>query len=60
MTVCSFHIPVMGIAFTMDFPLNVAPFGIDSAISPVDDVLLGKLINITNKDKIIFLLSLHL
>lgn len=33
----------MGIAFTVDTPLKVAPMGIDSAISLVDDVLLEKL-----------------
>src|SRR5690606_21233446 len=39
----SFHIPVMGIAFTVDTPLKVAPLGIDSVISLVDDILLEKL-----------------
>ena len=39
----SFHIPVMGIGFTIDTPLKVAPYGIDSAISLVDDILLEKL-----------------
>ncbi|MGY5353913.1 hypothetical protein [Wenyingzhuangia sp. IMCC45467] len=39
----SFHIPVMGIGFTADSPLKVAPYGIDSVISLVDDVLLEKL-----------------
>ncbi|MDH3650210.1 MAG: hypothetical protein OEQ53_11035 [Saprospiraceae bacterium] len=39
----SFHIPVMGIGFTMDTPLKVAMFGIDSVISLVDDILLEKL-----------------
>src|SRR5690606_4257671 len=43
MQIHSFHIPVMGIAFTVDTPLKVAPMGIDSAISLVDDVLLEKL-----------------
>lgn len=43
MTVHSFHIPVMGIAFTIDSPLKVAPFGIDSSISLVDDILLEKM-----------------
>jgi len=33
----------MGIAFTVDTPLKVAPLGIDSAISLVDDILLEKL-----------------
>ncbi len=39
----SFHIPVMGIGFTIDTPLKVAHYGIDSVISLVDDVLLEKL-----------------
>ncbi len=39
----SFHIPVMGIGFTIDSPLKVAPLGIDSVISLVDDILLEKL-----------------
>lgn len=43
MRIHSFHIPVMGIAFTVDTPLKVAPLGIDSAISLVDDILLEKL-----------------
>src|SRR5690606_9839541 len=43
MSLHSFHIPVMGIAFTIDTPLKVSPLGIDSAISLVDDILLEKL-----------------
>lgn len=39
----SFHIPVMGIGFTIDTPLKVSWFGIDSVISLVDDILLEKL-----------------
>ena len=39
----SFHIPVMGIGFTIDTPLKVAHYGIDSVISLVDDILLEKL-----------------
>jgi len=39
----SFHIPVMGIGFTVDTPLKVAHLGIDSVISLVDDILLEKL-----------------
>ncbi|MFD0797274.1 hypothetical protein ACFQZJ_07370 [Maribacter chungangensis] len=39
----SFHIPVMGIGFTIDSPLKVAHLGIDSVISLVDDILLEKL-----------------
>lgn len=39
----SFHIPVMGIGFTIDTPLKVSHFGIDSVISLVDDILLERL-----------------
>ena len=39
----SFHIPVMGIGFTIDSPLKVAQFGIDSVISLVDDILVEKM-----------------
>lgn len=39
----SFHIPVMGIGFTVDTPLKVSRYGIDSVISIVDDILLEKL-----------------
>lgn len=39
----SFHIPVMGIGFTIDTPLKVSYLGIDSVISLVDDILLEKI-----------------
>ena len=39
----TFHIPVMGIGFTVDTPLKVSKFGIDSVISLVDDILLEKM-----------------
>ncbi len=39
----SFHIPVMGIAYTIDTPLKVSQYGINSVISLVDDMLLEKL-----------------
>lgn len=39
----SFHIPVMGIAFTLDTPYKVAPYGIDSVISLIDDILMEKM-----------------
>lgn len=39
----SFHIPVMGIGFTIDTPLKVAQYGMDSVISLVDDILLERL-----------------
>lgn len=36
----TFHIPVMGIAYTIDSPIKVACFGINSAISIIEDNLL--------------------
>lgn len=39
----TFHIPVMGLAFTMDTPVKVARFGIDSVISIVQDNLIEKM-----------------
>jgi hypothetical protein len=39
----TFHIPVMGIGFTIDTPLKVSQFGIDSVISLVDDILVEKI-----------------
>ena len=36
----TFHIPVMGIAFTIDSPVKVARFGISSVISIVEDRLI--------------------
>lgn len=38
-----FHIPVMGIGFTVDTPIKVAKFGISSAISIVEDELLEQM-----------------
>lgn len=39
----TFHIPVMGLAFTIDSPIRVAHFGIDSVISIVDDELIERM-----------------
>lgn len=41
----SFHIPVMGIAFTIDSPIKVARFGIDSVISIVEDHIIETMRN---------------
>ena len=35
----SFHIPVMGLAYTIDTPIKVARFGISSVISIIEDRL---------------------
>ncbi len=39
----SFHIPVMGIGFTADAALTAAPYGVDTVISLVDDMLIERL-----------------
>ena len=39
----TFHIPVMGIGYTIDTPIKVAPWGISSVISLVDDLLMEKM-----------------
>ncbi len=39
----SFHIPVMGLAYTIDSPIRVAQYGISSVISIIDDELLEKM-----------------
>ena len=43
MTVHKFHIPVMGIGFSIDTPIKVAKYGISSVISLVDDFLMEKM-----------------
>ncbi len=39
----SFHIPVLGLAFSIDTPIKVAQYGISSVISIVDDELLERM-----------------
>ena len=37
------HIPVMGTGFSIDTPIRVAPFGISSVMSIMDDMLIEKI-----------------
>jgi hypothetical protein len=39
----TFHIPVMGLAYTIDTPIKVARFGISSVISIIEDNLVEKM-----------------
>jgi hypothetical protein len=39
----SFHIPVMGLGYTVDTPIKVAPWGISSVVSIMDDHLLEEM-----------------
>lgn len=38
----SFHIPVMGLAYTIDTPIRIAHLGINSVVSLGDDVLIER------------------
>lgn len=39
----TFHIPVMGLAYTIDSPIRVAKYGVSSVISIIDDNLIEKM-----------------
>ncbi|WP_340114016.1 hypothetical protein [Maribellus mangrovi] len=39
----TFHIPVLGVGYSIDTPINVAHYGISSVISLVDDALMEKM-----------------
>ena len=39
----TFHIPVMGLAYTIDSPIRVAAYGISSVVSITDDELIEKM-----------------
>lgn len=39
----TFHIPVMGLSFTIDSPIKVSKYGISSVVSIVDDELIEKM-----------------
>lgn len=39
----TFHIPVMGLAYTIDSPIRVAQYGIASVISIIDDEIIEKM-----------------
>ena len=39
----TFHVPVMGLGYTIDTPVRISKYGISSVISIVNDVLLEKM-----------------
>ena len=45
----TFHIPVMGLSYTIDSPIKVAHYGISSVISIVDDDLIEKMTALYSK-----------
>lgn len=48
-TLHNFHIPVMGLAYTIDSPIRVAQYGISSVISIIDDEIVEKMKDFYNK-----------
>ena len=44
----TFHIPVMGLAYTIDSPIRVAQYGISSVIALADDDLIEKIYAMTD------------
>ncbi|MFC3414316.1 hypothetical protein [Algoriphagus hitonicola] len=52
----SFHIPVMGLGYTVDTPIKVARYGISSVVSIMDDQLLERMREIySNKNQLDFI-----
>ena len=49
MSLHTFHIPVMGLAFTIDTPVKVAHYGINSVISIIEDDLIEKVRKVYSK-----------
>ncbi|MDH6253841.1 hypothetical protein M2347_003568 [Chryseobacterium sp. H1D6B] len=45
----NFHIPVMGLAYTIDSPIRVAQYGISSVVSIIDDEIIEKMKDFYNK-----------
>jgi len=45
----NFHIPVMGLAYTIDSPIRVAQYGISSVVSIIDDEIVEKMKNFYSK-----------
>ena len=45
----NFHIPVMGLAYTIDSPIRVAQYGISSVISIIDDEIIEKMNSLYHK-----------
>lgn len=49
-----FHIPVMGLAYTIDTPVKVAKYGIDSTVSIIEDHLIEGMREVICKREILF------
>ena len=45
----TFHIPVLGLAYSVDTPIKVARYGISSVVSIVDDILIERMRQLYNE-----------
>lgn len=55
----SFHIPVMGLAYTIDTPIKVAKFGITSVISIIEDYLIEQMREVICRNEHLEYVKIH-
>jgi len=55
----TFHIPVMGLAYTIDTPIKVAKYGITSVISIIEDYLIEQMREVICKNEHIEYVKIH-
>ena len=55
----TFHIPVMGLAYTIDTPIKVAKFGITSVISIIEDYLIEQMREVICKNEHLEYVKIH-
>ncbi|MBP8032960.1 MAG: hypothetical protein KAZ71_00100 [Bacteroidia bacterium] len=55
----TFHIPVMGLAYTIDTPVKVAKYGITSVVSIIEDYLIEQMREVICKNERIEYVKIH-
>ncbi len=55
----TFHIPVMGLAYTIDTPIKVAKYGITSVVSIIEDYLIEQMREVICKNEHIEYVKIH-
>jgi hypothetical protein len=55
----TFHIPVMGLAYTIDTPVKVAKYGITSVVSIIEDYLIEQMREVICKNERIEYIKIH-
>jgi hypothetical protein len=55
----TFHIPVMGLAYTIDTPIKVAKYGITSVVSVIEDYLIEQMREVICKNEHIGYVKIH-